>query len=361
VLEATIAAELRAANIPGGTVAVVHRDGRMDAVAVGLADVRAGRRATPDTAYHLFSGTKLFTATAVLQLVERGRVTLDAPAATYLPDVLGGCRATVRHLLSHTSGLRDTLRAFLSVHPAGEAPLGTADALRRYRIRVRRPPGERVEYRNVNYALLGELVTRVAGQPYAAYVAEHVLAPLAMPVAFTVTDAMRPDVATGYVGAWEPLRYLTPWLVPSMRGRLYGGRVGGVLEVRPVDPDTAAIGGLVGSAVGFLPFALAHLTDGGPVLGADSVRRMQTLGARGAAGVVSRAGVGIGWKLGQVGDIPFLNHEGGGPGFTSETRLYPDEGLGLVVCLNRWIMPTRSHLVAHRVCEAARRAFARRR
>ena len=121
MLEAAIAAEWRAADIPGGTVAAVHRDGRMDAVAGGPADGRAGRRATPDAAYHLFFGTKLYTATAVLQLVEQGRVTLDAPAATYLPDVLGGRRATARHLLNHTSGLRDTLRAVLSVHPAGAA------------------------------------------------------------------------------------------------------------------------------------------------------------------------------------------------------------------------------------------------
>jgi CubicO group peptidase (beta-lactamase class C family) len=354
-LRTTVERELRTANIPGGSVAVIDRKGDEDAFAVGFADLASQRRATPGTAYHLFSGTKLYTATAVLQLVECGVLSLDASAATHLPDILGTSRVTVRQLLNHTSGLRDTLRAFLAVHAEGTPAPDTASALARYRIRARRRPGERVEYRNVNYAILGELVTRVSGQPYAEYVAEHVLAPLGMAASFGVTEAMRPDLATGYLGAWEPLRFVAPWLLPQMRGRLLGARVGGLIEIRPLNLDTAAIGGLVGAAVSFLPFVRAHLTNGAPLLRESTRRQMQTLTARGAAGIMSRVGVGLGWKIGAVDGATFLNHEGGGPGFTSETRLYPSEGLGIVVCLNRWRAPTRSHIVAHRVCEAVRK------
>jgi CubicO group peptidase (beta-lactamase class C family) len=354
-LRSTIETELRSAAIPGGSVAYVDRDGNGEALSVGLADVRQSRPATPETGYHLFSGTKLYTATAVMQLVENDRVALDAPAATYLPDVLPMRQITVRHLLSHTSGLRDTLRAFIAVHGEGETPPSTAVALGRYTIRANRSPGERVEYRNVNYALLGELVTRVSGEPYARYVADHVLAPLAMPVAFTRSATMHADMATGYLGAWEPLRFMTPFLLPHMQGRLLGARVGGLVELRPMDMDSAAIGGLVGAVTGFLPFVRSQLTGGAPVLQEQSVRQMQTLVARGVPGIASRVGMGLGWKLGEVDGTPFLNHEGGGPGFTSETRLYPSEGLGIVVCVNRWRAPTRSHLVAHRVCEAVRK------
>ena len=354
-LRSTIAKELRSAGIPGGSIAYVDREGKSEAFGVGVADVRQSRPAAPQTAYHLFSGTKLYTATAVMQLVERGRIALDAPAATYLPDVLQTQRITVRHLLSHTSGLRDTLRAFVAVHGEGETAPSTAVALGRYTIRASRSPGERVEYRNVNYALLGELVTRVSGEPYATYVANHVLAPLGMPVAFTRSATMHTDMATGYLGAWEPLRFVTPFLLPHMHGRLLGARIGGLVEVRPMDLDSAAIGGLVGPATGFLPFVRSQLTGGSPLLQEHSVRQMQTLMARGIPGIASRVGMGLGWKLGEVDGTPFLNHEGGGPGFTSETRLYPSQGLGIVVCLNRWRAPTRSHLVAHRVCEAVRK------
>jgi hypothetical protein len=73
-------------------------------------------------------------------------------------SILGSTQLTVRQLLNHTSGLADTVRAFLSVHPLGAPPVDTAAALERYRIRSRRSPGNRVEYRNVNYAILGEIV-----------------------------------------------------------------------------------------------------------------------------------------------------------------------------------------------------------
>ena len=353
-LRSTIETELRSAAIPGGSVAYVDREGNSEAIAVGLADVRQSRWATPETVYHLFSGTKLYTATAIMQLVENDRVALDAPAGTYLPDVLGTNPITVRQLLSHTSGLRDTLRAFIAVHSEGETPPSTAVALGRYTISARRPPGERVEYRNVNYALLGELVTRVSGEPYATYVTNHVLAPLAMPVAFSRSATLHADVSIGYVGVREPLRFVTPFLLPHMRGRLFGDRVGNLVEMRSMDLDSAAIGGLVGAAKGFLPFVRSQLGDGSPVLRDHSVRQMQMLSARGVPGITSRVGMGLGWKIGDVDGIPFLNHEGGGPGFTSETRLYPAEGIGIVVCLNRWRAPTRSHLVAHRICEAVR-------
>jgi D-alanyl-D-alanine carboxypeptidase len=354
MLETAIGKELHAAGIPGVSIAAIDRRGHVEAIAVGMANVRAERRTTPQTAYHLFSGTKLYTATAVLQLVEMGRVALDAPAATYLPDVLGTCRTTVRQLLNHTSGLADTPRAFFAVHAEGEPAPSTAAALRRYRIRPLRPPGKRVEYRNVNFALLGELVSRTSGVPYVEHVTEQILKPLGMPVAFTTTAAMRGDVSTGYVGAWDPLRIVAPWLVPSMSGHLFGARFAGLVEVRSVDLDTAAAGGLVGPVVGFLPFVKAQLGDGRPLLRAETLREMQTLSARGAAGVVARVGTGLGWKIGQVGETRFLNHEGGGPGFASETRLYPAEGLGIVVCMNRWLLSGRSHLVAHRICELLR-------
>ena len=64
--------------------------------------------------------------------------------------------------------------------------------------------------------------------------------------AFTTTDVMRSDAATGYLGAWEPMRLLTPLLMPSMHGRLFGARTDGLIELCAVDLDTVAVGGLVG-------------------------------------------------------------------------------------------------------------------
>jgi CubicO group peptidase (beta-lactamase class C family) len=111
---------------------------------------------------------------------------------------------------------------------------------------------------------------------------------------------------------------------------------------------------LVGSAVEFAPFLIAHLNEGQGILSADSARQMQTLVARGQAGFEAKVGVGLAWKIGAVSGRMFLNHEGHGAGFTSETRLYPREQIGVVMLMN--VMGTKMSKLAHRVCEKIRQA-----
>jgi CubicO group peptidase (beta-lactamase class C family) len=342
--------ELQSAKIPGCSLAVVDRDGVRWSAAFGYADLRKRRPATSGTAYHLFSGTKLYTATAVMQLVEAGKLTLEDPLGKHLPVPQSAAGITIRQLLSHTSGLKETLKAFLAVHFEGEVAPTTAEALSRYTCEPKREPGTRVEYRNVNYALLGEIVTRVAGQPYPRYVAEHVLEPLGMPVAFTLTDDMKVDAATGYMRRWEPMRLFLGLMIPGVARKLYQDTVDGFVALRPYDLDTAAIGGLVGSVTGFAPFVMAHLNEGAGILTRESTRLMQTMVARGQAGIASKVGVGLGWKFGRAGEHAFINHEGQGAGFTSETRIYPARSMGIMMAMNSGGTP-RTSRVAHRICE----------
>ncbi len=342
---------LARAGVPGCSVALVDRSGLQWSAGFGLADVRSGRPATGNDVYHLFSGTKLFTATAVLQLAERGQLDLDAPVGTYLPDLERACVPTLLQLLSHRSGLADTLRGFLAVSlPSDDAPT-TARALAGYRLRAGRPPGRCVEYRNVNYALLGEVITRVTGVEYSEHVARSVLTPLGIDAAFGHTDALRRHAATGYIGRWDPMRIVLRLLFPGLPARLYRARVGALVELGEYRLATAAIGGIVGSMPELAKFLTAQLAGGSAVLGEASTRRMQTLVAEGEAGIESRVGVGLGWKIGRTSAHEFLNHEGGGAGFTSELRLYPHAGVGIALAMNMMRMP-RTMRVAHEICEA---------
>lgn len=347
IVEKTVAE----AKIPGCTVAVVDAAGPLWSGAFGYVDLRRRWRAEIDTVYPLFSGTKLFTAVAVLQLQERGLLALDDLVARFVPEGDAARGVTLLHLLSHQSGLKDTLKGFLSVtFPPEKAPT-TAEVLERYRIAPARPPGRRVEYRNVNYALLGDVITRVSGLEYRDYVTEQVLAPLGMRVGYHLTDGMRERSATGYIGRWDPMRLALAWIFPDVPSRLYGNRVDGLLELKEYELATPAIGGLLGPMPEFGKFLRWQLAGGGEVLSPESTRRMQTPVAEGAAGIESRVGMGLGWKLGRVGERRFLNHEGGGAGFTSELRLYPAEGIGVALAMNVMRMP-RTIRVAHRICEA---------
>jgi CubicO group peptidase (beta-lactamase class C family) len=106
--------------------------------------------------------------------------------------------------------------------------------------------------------------------------------------------------------------------------------------------------------VEFAPFLIAHLNDGCGILSPSSTQQMQTIVARGQAGFEAKVGVGLGWKIGQVDGRVFLNHEGGGAGFTSETRLYPQDQIGIIMLMN--VMGVKVNRLAQRVCEMIRQS-----
>lgn len=340
---------LQRRGVPGCSIAVVSEAGPVWSGGFGHRDARSGRPAAADTVYRLFSGTKLFTAVAILQLEERGLLRLTDPVTRFLPESNGADGISLLHLLSHRSGLKDTLRGFLGVCFAPDALPTATDALARYRLVRACRPGERVEYRNVNYALLGAVIGRVSGVGYRDYIRANVLAPLGMEADFRLTEATRARAATGYIGLLDPARLALGLLFPGLGKQLYGSRVGRLRELQEYDLATSSIGGLVGSMPDFAKFLRAQLA-GSTILGSAATRRMQAQVARGAAGIESRVGVALGWKIGRVDDRLFLNHEGGGAGFTSELRLYPDLGLGVAVGMNAMRSPSTMRL-AHQLCE----------
>ena len=136
-----------------------------------------------------------------------------------------------------------------------------------------------------------------------------------------------------------------------------GDRIGGFVELLPYDLDCIPIGGLVTSVEDAALFVRDQLGPRSRLLSVESRDRMRELVGRGKAGLVSAAGTGLGWKIGESPQGRYLNHEGGGPGFTAELRLYPNQGLGMVMVMNRMAMSCSR--AAHRICEAVleRRPF----
>lgn len=341
-----IQSEIKAAEVPGCSYVVVNRDGILTAGGAGLADIRQGRAASAETVYHLFSATKLYTATAAMQLVESGQLGLDMPFVEILPETRrpGLESISLRHLLTHTSGLSDTLKAALTVRRAGESAPEAAEVLKRYQLKSIRPAGKKVEYANVGYAILGVVIARVSGQSYSTAIETNILRPLGMNATFTHTAAQLAASATAYLGFWDPMRLLVGLLLPEIKWVL-GERVGGFVALQPYDLDTAAIGGLVGSPLDFAPFLIASLNDGRGLVQAETCQQMQSLQARGQAGYEARLGMGLGWKIG----AEFINHEGGGAGYATETRLYPAKNLGILLMMN--LSSAKAHKAAHRICE----------
>ncbi len=349
---------IRKSGIPGCVVVAVAADHRSSGMAIGLADLRSQREMTLDSVFHLFSGTKLFTATALMLLVESGQASLDADVREFLPDLPLEDAITLRQLASHNSGLRDSLRAFIAIHFSDEARPTTAEALAKYGIRSKRSPGRGAQYRNVNYALLAEVISRVAGEPYERFVHSALLSRWESDATFEVESVSTSRLSTGYVRRFDPMRLAARLLLGARGGRVFLESVGGFVSMRDFDLDTAGIGGLLGAASDFVPLISEFLSADDGILRADSKREMLTIHARGQAGIFSKVGVGIGWKYGEVSGTRFWNHEGGGPGYCTELRIYPDDELGFVVLMNQ-SQSRRLSRLAHELCELLRHAKGR--
>jgi len=248
-LDAFITAQLAQYEIPGAAVAVV-RDGELFfAKGYGVTDSRSQRPVQADrTLFHAGSVTKLFTWTAVMQLVEQGRLDLHTDVNAYLTDFQIPATfsepVTLHHLLTHTAGFEDQLSNLYRFGPNDGLPLAEY-VVRKLPVRVY-PPGEIIGYSNYGAALAGYIIEQVTGMPYEQYIEENILAPLEMrrstlhqPVPDEwMREDSRPDLALGHY--------------PGLRGPAP------LHEYFP----SAPVVGLTATVTDIAKFMIAHLQEG---------------------------------------------------------------------------------------------------
>lgn len=323
-------------NIPGMVGGIVKENRLVHVTVLGLADREASRAVTRATAFRIASMTKSVTALAILALRDQGRLALDAPLASYIPQFAGvkpatrdSAPVTVRHLLTHTAG-------FVTDDPWGDRVLGMTpaelDALIASGTLFARPPGLAFEYSNLGYALLGRVLTNVSGERYQSFIGRTLLAPLGMArTTFDAVTASREDFALPY--------------------RCDGG----VFSRERLEPDgeVGAMGGLSTTAddyaryVAFLLSAWPARDDpeSGPVR-RSSVRELVLFHAppfqpdpvEGKPGPASAYGLG----LVDAADATLgrrLHHPGGLPGYGSHMMFLPEAGVGVFAFGNRTYAP----------------------
>jgi CubicO group peptidase (beta-lactamase class C family) len=241
--------------------------------------------------------TKVATATAAMMLAERGQLDFDARVSQYLGDIWPTRFATarIRHLLSHSSGLRNPL-PIRWVHCAGDPRPEPRPWLARLLAKQRRPhfePGTRASYTNVGYLALGEAVATASGRSYEAFVTEELLRPLGMRhSAFAWNDL--PAETPKVTGHQQLPRTLTPALARFLPPELIGTRTGKFVALRPFELDGAAYGGLVGPVTDAARLVALHCNDGTVdgtrLLTPQSVAAMATITTHGRP-----YDLGLGW------------------------------------------------------------------
>jgi len=197
-----IRAQMVRRKIPGLALAVVQGGQVVKLAGYGLASVELEAPVTPDTVFELASVTKQFTATAIMQLAEEGKVGVDDPVAKYLPGTPPAWQAiTIRHLLTHTAGLAKLEESFGALWKNGvrmDTTTGQAfDAATKDPMSF--APGDGWQYSDVGYFLLGMVIEKVSGQRYAAFLADHFFVPLGMTSTSVINQwAIVPHRAPGY-------------------------------------------------------------------------------------------------------------------------------------------------------------------
>ena len=311
-------------HIAGAAIAVV-KDGKLFFTkGYGYADIENNIPVDPErTIFRTGSVGKVITWTAVMQLVEQGKLELDADVNTYLdfriPDTYPQ-PVTVRHLISHTSGFEDVLFT-MAVSDLNDLVSAREWLVSHMAARVN-PPGEYAGYSNFNAMLAGYIVARVSGQPYDQYIQEKIFDPLGM-TRSTARSSMPPELlqyaSVGYIYQDETFKALPDY---------YG------------QPAALPSGAHQSSVTDMARFMIAHLRDGvyrdaasgeASILQESTVRQMhETLFTPDARFL------GTAYGFADMSDNRqwTLGHEGYSPPMHSQLLLLPDQNLGIFVAYN---------------------------
>lgn len=307
-------ARLEAATEAGefsGAVLVARDGSTLFEGAYGLADRERGVPNTLLTQFRVGSMNKMLTAVATLQLVQEGALGLDVPIGTYLPDYPNAelaAQVTLHHLLTHTGGTGDIFGPDFFAHRSELRT--TSDYIELYGTRgLRFTPGERFEYSNYGFMLLGAVIERVAETSYYDRVATHVHAPAGMTATGSAPeDSLVPVRSVGYTRQVMPGALVSNAPTLPYRGTPAGG-------------GYSTVGDLARFAVALREHRLL-----------DSAHTALLLDGKVRLGEVSEYAYGFFDRV--VGGRRFVGHGGGAPGMNGELAFEPDGGYVVVVLSN---------------------------
>jgi CubicO group peptidase (beta-lactamase class C family) len=322
---------MRDEHVPGQVYGVVA-DGKLVYVrSQGVQDIKTKAPVTADTVFRIASMSKNFTALAALKLRDQGKLSFDAPAERYIPELAhlkyptsDSPKITVRDLLSHSAGL-------ITDNPWGDRQLAMSESdfskLVAKDLRLGQDPGMTYEYSNTGYALAGRLVTNVSGQNYADYITANFLKPLGMTsTSYDVSKVPAARRAIGY--RWQDDSWVEePVLGPGPYG---------------------AMGGLMTSANDYAKYLAWELAAWPPrdapedgILKRASVREIQrpltyAVALPDPGGCARTVSYGLGTIPGSDCVLGFhFSHSGGLPGYGSFVLLLRDRGVAIFAFANR--------------------------
>jgi CubicO group peptidase (beta-lactamase class C family) len=316
-----ISSKMKELGIPGAALVLVQGDQIVHLKAFGVADA-SGRPVTPQTPFFTGSTGKSFTALAVMQLVEAGKIELDAPVQSYLPwfriaDENASALITVRQLVNQVGGLPQSIgqKQLANIDPGDSAIENNVQALAK--VELIAPPGERYEYSNANFVTLGMIIQEVSGQSYETYIKEHIFQPLDMQNSFTSKIEAEKDGLAASYQKWFGISVASPDL-RFVRGSLPAGYLNMSIE-------------------DFGHYLITQLNDGGyEGVSILSSAGISTLHHPDVQMPGSTDFYAMGWEVQHFQDVEVIGHNGAVPGYTTDMFLVPEKNIAVAMVLNTY-------------------------
>jgi CubicO group peptidase (beta-lactamase class C family)/D-alanyl-D-alanine dipeptidase len=312
-IERLISHEIEDKGLPAVSIAIVEDQQVVWTKGFGYADPDRKRPATPETVYRVGSVSKLFTDIAVMQLVERGRVDLDVPVTTYLPDFSPvnpfGTPITLRHLMSHRAGLVREPPVGHYFDASAPSLAQTVESLNRTTLVYR--PGTHTKYSNAGIAVVGRVVEVLARKPFADALQDGVLEPLGLrKSAFAPLPSLTPDLAHAFMWTYHGTQFEAPTFQLGM----------------------APAGSMYSTVTDLARFISVLFRRGaganGPVLQPKTLEAMWTPQF---SAPDARSGFGLGFNVSVFEGERRVGHNGAIYGFATELQALPESKLGVAL------------------------------
>ena len=307
---------------------------------LGFSDIKNKIKADERTAYNAFSITKTFTALAIVQLVEKGKISLDNSAKDYLPNFPYSSNITIKQLLTHTAGISNPMPLNWIHLKKEHQEFGRNkyfDKIFKKYHKTKSQPNEKFAYSNLGYVLLGQIIENVSKTSYEKYIKTHIIEKLGIEneLGFEIIEKTH---AKGYHKKWSFMNFILGFLID--KSKFMNTEKGKWNSFKDYYINGASYGGLIGTPNALMIY-LQELLKPNSKLISDEYKAL--LFAENFTNNKSTK-MCLSWFKGELNGNEYLTHAGGGGGFYCELRIYPKLGIGSVIMFNRTGMKDERYL-----------------
>ncbi len=325
-------------NAPSVQYLFFDEENIINSFRAGLVDIENELKPTVDTTYNAFSVTKTFTALAILQLSESKKIDIDKPVFNYLPNFCYGKEITVKQLLNHTSGIPNPIPLswihLVEAHQSFDRNEFFRAVFKKNRKVKSRSVGK-FSYSNLGYVVLGQIIENVSGKLYEDYVTENIIQRLNLEcddLAFTITDEN--NHAKGYHKKQSFSNFLLGFLID--KNKFMTKAQGKWRSFKNFYVNGISYGGLIGKPQAFMKYIQALIKEDSVLISSEYKNKLLNEN--------QNSGMCLSWFTGELNSVKYYAHAGGGGGYYSEIRFYPDIKRGSVVFFNRTGMSDERYL-----------------